>query len=210
MAKTAIIVGLGSDIASDLSKRLTKDGWVIVGCNRETCDLTNDKQIKQTANLLSRPWDLLLISPGTLEPVKNFLDCTDEEWERSVRVNALGPLRMLRELLPYGSLSSTAVVFSGTNPLRKSPRYSAYSSAKALLVRAAQEIDEEVNQKICIMAPGYVKTKIHKAHEVKRTDSTDPEAIYKCLLYMIEKSKADVGGKVIHVPSWATLAIDYA
>jgi NAD(P)-dependent dehydrogenase (short-subunit alcohol dehydrogenase family) len=208
--KTAIVIGLGSDLASDMAKRLGKDGWFISGSTKGTCDLADVDQIHKTTMLLSRPWDLLIIAPGTLHPVSEFLNTYFEDWERSVRINALGPLRMLRALLPSANKGATAVLFSGTNPLRRNPRYSAYSSAKAMLVRAAEEIDSEVEQKICVMAPGFVNTKIHKAHEVNRTDSTSPEAIYKCLLYMIERPKKEVGGKVIHVPSWARIAIEFA
>lgn len=203
--KTAIVIGLGSDIARELTQRLGKDGWQIVGVYRQQCDLTDNEKIAATARLLSQPWDLLIIAAGTLNPVGSFLSSDADAWERSVRINALGPLRMLRALLASAREEATAVLFSGTNPLRRNPLYSAYSAAKAMLTRAAEEIDAEIAQKIVMLAPGFVATKIHKAHAVTRKDSTSHDDIYRCLVHVLTRPKSEVGGKKIHVPTWASV-----
>jgi NAD(P)-dependent dehydrogenase (short-subunit alcohol dehydrogenase family) len=126
-------------------------------------------------------------------------------------VNATGPLRMFYHLLPHRKPDACAVFFSGTNPIKVNPLYSAYSASKAMLVRAVQEIDAELDIKCFTIAPGFVRTKIHNIHDVSdRKDGTSHEDIYNCLRYLMKRPKLEVGGKVIHVPSWRQIMVDLA
>lgn len=201
----AIILGIGSDIGKDIAARLIAEGWEVHGTVRRSCDFSSNESIDKAVSLIAMPWDLLICAVGDLVPIGKFSAVHPDDWTRSVQVNALGPLRMLHHLLPHRRENATAVFFAGTNPGKTNPLYSAYSSAKAMLTRAVQEIDAELKGcKAFVIAPGFVKTKIHAVHDVSdRQDFTPYEDIYACLVNCMGRSKADVGGKRIYVPDWA-------
>ena len=143
--RECLIVGAGSDIAKELRTRLERDGW------RVTTDM-------------SARWDLAIFSRGTLEPIGRFVDCSLQDWEDSIVVNALQPLRDFRLIYHNRKMGATAVFFGGTNPTKDAPTYSAYAAAKALLREAVKNIAAEHNDiKAVMIDPGVVRTKIHDA-----------------------------------------------
>jgi NAD(P)-dependent dehydrogenase (short-subunit alcohol dehydrogenase family) len=209
--KQALILGLGSDIAKNIAQRLIAEGWSVSGTARTSCDFSKNESIDRAVMLISQPWDLLLVCVGTLVPIGKFSGIHPDDWEQCVRINALGPLRMFYHLLEHRRPEASAVFFSGTNPIKRNPLYSAYSASKALLVRAVEEIDAELDIKCFCIAPGFVKTKIQNCHDVaNRGEGTDHQDIYDCLKHSIARPKSEIGGKTIHVPTWATVFKDMA
>lgn len=202
----SIILGLNSDIAKNISGRLVGDGWRVFGTSRSTCDFTDKRSIDKSYELIGMAWDLLIFAVGALEPIGKFQSIEADDWDRCVMVNTLGPLRMFRHLLTHANAGASAVFFSGTNPTKRNPLYSAYSSSKAMLVRAVEEIDGEVKPKCFVLAPGFVRTKIHASHDVaSRQDGTSHEDIYACLKHCMSRPKEEIGGRVVHVPTWLTV-----
>jgi NAD(P)-dependent dehydrogenase (short-subunit alcohol dehydrogenase family) len=202
--KTAIILGATSDIASNISKSLMADDWRIVGTTRLDCDFAHPWMIDKAFPRIAMPWDLLIVAIGSLLPIGEFASIHPNIWAHGVEVNALGPLRMFHHLLPLRRQGAAAVFFSGTNPQKKNPKYSAYSAAKALLVRAVEEIDAELPDIKCFtIAPGFMRTKIQVVHDVSaRGAGTTHEQIYDCLLDCLARPKDEIGGKVVVVPDW--------
>lgn len=153
--------------------------------------------------------DLFIVCSGTLNPVRRFDAYDLSEWEEGIYDNLLDPLRQLHRFLPLPE-SSSAVFFSGTNPQKLNPHYSAYSVAKAGLFRAVEEINNEVDCKVFMLAPGFVDTKIHEAtrkagiknERLEAGGGTSKEKIYQCLLWCHKQEKAKVGGRSIYVPEW--------
>lgn len=207
----AVILGLGSDIARNLAQRLIIDGWEVDGTTRGTCDFASNESIDRAVGGIARPWDLLIVAVGNLVPVGKFTAIHPDDWAQSIQINALGPLRMFHHLIPHRNKDAAAVFFSGTNPGKVNPGYSAYSASKAMLARAVQEINAELDIKAFTLAPGFVQTKIHDAtvkagvknDRLAIGGGTSHETIYKCLQHLLTRPKAEVGGKSIYVPSWA-------
>lgn len=199
----AIILGVNSDIAKHIAKSLILDGWHISGVARDSCDFKDVGSIDRAVSLLARPWDLLIAAVGDLQPIGKFSSVHPDDWAAGAMVNCIGPLRMLHHLLPHRLSNASAVFFSGTNPTKTNPRYSSYSASKAMLTRAVQEIDAEIDLKCFTLAPGFVRTKIHAAHDVSgREDGVTHEQIYECLMHCISRPKVEVGGKLIYVANW--------
>lgn len=156
--KEACIVGMGSDIGSNIAERLEKDGWEISGTTRKDLDLSQFLDAPPKGR-----WDLLLIVAGTLEPIGDFFSTDAEEWERAVRVNALGPLRVLRSVWPARKAGATVVFFGGPNLSKDTPSYTAYRAGKALLASLVGTLNSEYcGTKFVMFDPGVVNTKIHK------------------------------------------------
>ena len=202
-----IILGLGSDIAKNFAKNLGAEGHNVVGTVRSTCDFASNESIDRAFYQVAIPWDLVVVAVGTLMPIGRFAGMHPDDWAKNIQVNALGPLRMFSHLLSHRRPNASAVFFSGTNPQKTNTLYSAYSSAKALLVRAVQEIDAETpDMKAFVLAPGFVRTKIHEVHDVSyRRDGVPLDTVYACMKHLIGRPKSEVGGKQIYVPQWAEI-----
>lgn len=156
--KEAYIVGIRSDIGSNLAERLSKDGWGIFGTTRKDLDLERFSD----AAILGR-WDVLIFAAGTMEPIGALFSTNVDEWERAIRINALGPLRVLRAMWPYRKPGARVVFISGPNPNKTSPSYTAYRAGKALLESLVETLNEEYpSAKFLWLVPGVVKTKIHE------------------------------------------------
>lgn len=234
------IIGIGSCIGAELAYRFISGACDVEGTyhrNRpdsfllsegdpfpnnvsvpmHECDLTNYNHLTDTAAKLS-PWDVLIFASGTMEPIDRFESCDPFLWNQCVTVNTLGPLRLLRMLYPKRKPDASVVFFSGPNPDKTSPRYSAYSVSKFALLKACEELDEEWEDvKVFSIAPGIVDTKMHqqtlKAGSVRAGDNfarvtdmyssglpmTPHEDIYNCLRWCLDQPKSQVGGRNIHV-----------
>ena len=182
-----IVIGAGSDIASYC-------------CNRwgDVQKYSHDEDVEWG------PWDFLMLASGVLNPGKfsemNFID-----WALGVSQNMVIPLMRLREALPHAAKDASVCFFSGPNVERPSPGYTSYAVGKAGLIEAVRSIDAEVEQKVFIVAPGFVKTKIH-LQQPKGWYRTDPgtrmEDIFACIEWARKQKKEEVGGKHISVRKW--------
>jgi NAD(P)-dependent dehydrogenase (short-subunit alcohol dehydrogenase family) len=156
--KEACIIGMGSDIGSNLAERLSKDGWEIWGTTRKDVDLAYFVDATPKGR-----WDLLLLVAGTLEPIGRFFETEATEWEKAIRVNALGHLRVLRSMWPYRKSNATVVFFGGPNLQKDTPSYTAYRAGKALLSSMVGTLNAEYPIcKFVMFDPGVVNTKIHQ------------------------------------------------
>jgi NAD(P)-dependent dehydrogenase (short-subunit alcohol dehydrogenase family) len=197
LRRSAIIIGATSDIGRELGERLKGDEWNI-----------RLKTVRERLTPLIEPWDLVIVATGTLEPIGSFWKAAPDGWEEGIRVNLLAPLRMLRELYPYRNDQAKICLFSGTNPAKTNPNYSAYSIAKAGLFRATQELNAEADIEIFMLAPGFVDTKIHEQtrksgvenERLERGGGTTHGQIYEALQWCLRHK---VGGQCHYVPEIA-------
>ena len=144
-----IILGLGSEIAGMLKARLERDEWTVSGRSRSHPFLPTER------------WDLLIVAQGTMRPIGRFFDCDAAQWEEAIQVNALAPLRYLRELWPQRKMGAKVVFISGPNPTVPTPTYSAYRAGKSLLESLISTLNSEGGATFHWLIPGIVKTKIH-------------------------------------------------
>lgn len=193
----ATIIGSGSDIGRYLAGRLVVDGWEVEG-------------VAHGAQPDFSSFDLLVVCSGTLRPVKRFEDCCFGKWACGLVDNLIEPLEIFHGFLRFAKPESSVVFFSGTNPQKLNPNYSSYSVAKAGLFRAVEEINNEVECKVFMLAPGFVDTKIHEATReagvpnarLEQGGGTSKEKIYQCLMWCHKQEKSKVGGQSIYVPKW--------
>ncbi|MCE7527842.1 SDR family oxidoreductase [Polynucleobacter sp. IMCC 30228] len=233
MKKTAIIIGISSDIGYELAVRLAKDGWEIWGTYRtkpsfsfpkginifpcDVLDISTRHSFLQHLKKNNISWDLFIIATGTEEPIGNFWDSSEEVWNESIRVNALAPLGMIRDLylLRNTAQISSVVFFSGSGTNNAAPAYSAYCASKIMLIKMCELLDAETPDiQFFIIGPGIVRTKIHEQtlkepiksgpnylKLMKFLDSGSPgtshQEIFECLMWCMHQGKAVIGGRNI-------------
>lgn len=154
--RKAVVIGLGSDIGLAMAERLEKDGYDITGTTSAELDLASFVDAAP-----AQRWDLLLIAAGTMEPIGRFMDTDVEAWERAVRVNALGPLRVVRAMWKAKCYGAKVCFMGGPNLSKATPTYSAYRAGKAMIDSLIGTLNAEHPNTFYLLNPGVVNTKIH-------------------------------------------------
>jgi 3-oxoacyl-[acyl-carrier protein] reductase len=108
----------------------------------------------------------VVLAAGSLGPTGSLLDTPLSQWESAFRSNVLGNLAVVQAVLPsmlnngYGRI----LFFAGGGAAYSYPLFPAYAASKTALVRAAENLHEDLKDKgdfgTVILAPGAVDTDI--------------------------------------------------
>ena len=183
--KSAIIVSASSDIGLALSKRWLYYEWKVFGTYRTSssatkelqeqgvyltsCDLSKEASMSKACKELRSKcsqWDILVLAPGTVNPIGPFLSSDFSEWEKSIQVNFTAQLRVIHELLKTrknnGVFSPLVLFFAGGGTNNATINFSAYTVSKIALIKICELLAAEIDDtRFAIIGPGWVKTKIH-------------------------------------------------
>lgn len=229
--RSVFVLGLGSDIGAELGKRFQKDGWAVYGTYRRgpvpaefapartfPCDVSDPASVARMAEACRATglrWDVFIGAVGTEEPIGHFFECDIDEWEASVRVNALGLLRALHALHPLraSGRECACVLFAGAGTNDAAVRYSAYSASKIFLIKMCELLAaENPDLNPVIVGPGIVRTKIHEQtiragaraganydRVVRFLDGEDGgvshDDVYACVTWCLQAGRLVTGGR---------------
>jgi NAD(P)-dependent dehydrogenase (short-subunit alcohol dehydrogenase family) len=244
--RSAIIISASSDIGAAMSRRWKGRGWNVIGTYRTEsdltrelqrdgmklihCDLSNSKSVQEACaglQALCPQWDILVLCPGRLEPIGNFLQSQFDPWEESMKINFTNQIRIVRQLLPGRRTSSPqgpyVLFFAGGGTNDAPVNYSAYTVSKIALIKMCELLDAEIpDTSFVIIGPGWVKTKIHDAtlkagsragrsyqktlEKLSGGDFTPPERIIDCFDWIITQNRDLVSGRNFSVryDSWGS------
>jgi NAD(P)-dependent dehydrogenase (short-subunit alcohol dehydrogenase family) len=111
--------------------------------------------------------DGLVTAAAALAPIGPIESYAAEEFWRTMRVNVLGTLLAVKACIGSLQAGNGAVVTfaggGGTSPL---PRYDAYATSKAAVVRLSENLGQELIEhgvRVNCVSPGFVATEIHAA-----------------------------------------------
>jgi NAD(P)-dependent dehydrogenase (short-subunit alcohol dehydrogenase family) len=249
-SRSAIIISVSSDIGTAMSRRWLARGWNVAGTYRTGsqpveelrslgvklvyADISDPPSVREACSglrALCPEWDVLVMCPGSLDPVGAFVECDFDEWEASVGVNFLGQMRFLHELLPSRLVASPpgpcVLLFAGGGTNSAPANYSAYTVSKIASIKMVEILDAEISDtRFAIVGPGWVKTKIHAATlgaptqagiSYQRTvdklagdECTPMEQILDCCDWLIDAPRALIGGRNFSVAfdAWGTKELE--
>jgi len=105
----------------------------------------------------------LVCCAGSAGPVGRFDEISTDAFIETLAVNLLGTLLALRHAVPRLERNGgRAVVLSGGGATSPLPRYDAYATSKAAVVRLVENVAETTAVEINALAPGFVATRIHQ------------------------------------------------
>ncbi len=112
--------------------------------------------------------DILVNNAGSLAGSDNFLSTTPDQWERSFRVNLLGPMLLSQAVIPeMRKVGGGRIINIGsTGSLGAEPGFGAYTAMKHGLVGLTKTIAAEFGKDgiLCnTVCPGYIMTDMHAA-----------------------------------------------
>ncbi len=109
--------------------------------------------------------DILINNAAILGPVGDLQENSWEEWRKTLQVNLLAPVELCREVIPWMTRKKQGKIvnLSGGGATSPWPRFTAYGTAKAGLVRFTETLAHEVaamNIHVNSVAPGLMKTEM--------------------------------------------------
>jgi len=115
----------------------------------------------------------LVCAAALIEPVGPIGEYAPADFKRTLEVNVLGTLLAVHRCLPALRAGNGSIVaFSGGGATAPLPRFDAYASSKAAVVRLCENLSTTLApMAINCVAPGFVATRIHEA-----TFAAGPEA----------------------------------
>jgi len=248
----AVVISASSDIGCALCERWILQGWSVFGTYRTDsplvqrlrssgvglahCDLMERSSVRRACGelrVMCPDWRMLVLCPGSTEPVGAFQDCDFDEWEASVRVNFTAQMQFVHELLPARSLAGPqgpgVILFAGGGTNDAPCNYSAYIISKIALIKMCELLDAEVpDVKFSIIGPGWVKTKIHNASlrapsragsnyqrivdRFNGNEWTPMDTVLDCCDWIVNQPRQTVGGRNFSVvfDAWGTTELETA
>jgi NAD(P)-dependent dehydrogenase (short-subunit alcohol dehydrogenase family) len=108
----------------------------------------------------------IVLAAGVLGPTGNLASTPLAEWDYAFRANVLGNLAVVQAMLPVmlENRFGRVLFFAGGGAAYSYPLFPAYAAAKTALVRAAENLHEDLKDQgdfaTVILAPGAVDTDI--------------------------------------------------
>jgi len=248
--RMAIVISASSDIGTAMCCRWMARGWDVFGTYRtksqavddlETigvrlfyCDASDAESIHNACLRLrrfSRMWDVLVLCPGTQNPIGCFEESDFNEWEEAIKVNFTSQMRIVHELLPSRNSASRlgpcVLFFAGGGTNNAVINYSAYTVPKIALIKMCELLDAEIKDaRFAIVGPGWVKTKIHQAtlragikaggnyartlEKLSSGECTSMDDVLECCDWILDSHRDIVSGRNFSVvfDKWRTEALD--
>ena len=195
--RTAIVTGASSGIGAAAARALAGDGWrVLVGARRvdrleelaaeiggeaRRLDVTDPRSVAEFCAAAAE-CNLLVNNAGGAHGVERVESSVEEKWRLMFESNAMGTMRMTKELLPKLRASGdghviTTTSIAGFETYRGGAGYTAAKHAQRAIVQTLrlELLGEPI--RVTEIAPGLVETEF----SVVRLggDETAAEAVYR-------------------------------
>ncbi len=163
---------------------------------------------------------VLVAAAAAQGPIGPLAEVNPRAWTETIETNLVGVMYSCRAVLPqmierrWGKV----IVLAGPGAVTPRPNFSAYSAAKAAVVRMAETLAEEVrdhNVQVNCIAPGATYTSMtdqvlnageragwrarEEALELRLTGGVAPEKQIQLALFLASERSNHVSGKLIHV-----------
>jgi NADP-dependent 3-hydroxy acid dehydrogenase YdfG len=195
--KTAVVTGASSGIGADAARALAADGWrVVVGARRlerleelaeeiggeaHRLDVTDPESVVEFCAAVDE-CRLLVNNAGGAQGIEPLEAADEEKWRLMFESNAMGTMRMTRELLPKLRASGDGHVITTTSiaafeTYRGGAGYTAAKHAQRAIVRTLrlELLGEPI--RITEVAPGLVETEFSLVR--LGGDEAAAEAVYR-------------------------------
>lgn len=173
--------------------------------------------VARTERELGPPY-ALICAAGVLGAVGPIDEVSFDDWEQAIRVNLLGAVRCIREVVPgmKRRRAGRIVLFSGggEGPL---PRRTSYAASKGAIWRLTESLGAELapfNVYLNAIAPGPVNTRFlddllaagpnragadahQKALEQQATGGTSADRAAELAVYLLSDASAGLSGKIV-------------
>ncbi len=197
-----------------------------------TADVSRPEDVAHAVRATEKTFgrvDVLVNAAGIYGPIGPLVENDLHAWREAIAVNLLGTVYSIQAVLPGMIARGKGVVinFAGGGAVAPFPRFSAYSTSKAAVVRLTETIAEEVREqgiRVNAIAPGAVNTRMldealaageragrefyRKSLEQKANGGTPPERAAELAVFLASPEGRGITGRLISAvwDDWRGLA----
>lgn len=132
-----------------------------IDCPYFFCDVSDEKAVQSEVRRFKKI-DILVNNAG-VNPSKNFMQLTSEDWEKIFKVNVMGTVNFSKAVIPEMIKRRSGVIINIAS-IKGYPNVSgkpAYAASKAAIIRITSSMAEEFalyNIRVNAVAPGFTET----------------------------------------------------
>lgn len=184
-------------------------------------DVSNPKAVKGLTNFTIEKFhtiDILVNCAGIYGPIGLITDIDHEKWLETMKINLFGTFLCMQAILPTMMKNNKGKIInmSGGGGASPFPRFSAYGTSKAGVIRLTETIANEVKDyNICInsIAPGAVNTRLldealeageaagkdflAKSIKQKQEGGVQPEKVAELAVFLASPQSDGLTGRLI-------------
>jgi NAD(P)-dependent dehydrogenase (short-subunit alcohol dehydrogenase family) len=165
--RTALITGGASGLGAAAAARLREAGLKVITVDvgdgaDERVDVTDDRAVTALADHVG-PVDVLINSAGVVGPNIPLVETTNDQWRRTLEVNVIGTVAMMRAFVPQMVERGWGRVVNFASMAGKdgNPNLAAYSASKAAVIALTKSAGKELATTgvlVNVIAPAVVAT----------------------------------------------------
>jgi NAD(P)-dependent dehydrogenase (short-subunit alcohol dehydrogenase family) len=242
MTKTALITGASRGLGAALADRFWSEGYSLILVARDVCRLQRiaaglRPAEWQTCDILScdlgqpaevdrlvsrvveryRALHVLVNNAAIHGPIGPLSELDLHAWRNAVEVNLMAPVTLCRGFIPLMQTDGGSIVnISGGGATAPRPRFTAYATSKAALVRFSETLAEETKSiriRVNCIAPGPMKTRllaeivhnpqmsgekeVSMANAAERDIENAFERVGRLALFLASDASRHISGKLI-------------
>jgi 3-oxoacyl-[acyl-carrier protein] reductase len=234
--KTVIITGASRGLGEQIARTFHRQGASLFLTGRSKEELARlANELRGTSFVVSdlrdpvapeaimtearRRWeklDVLVNNAAMIGPIGNSWDNDWDAWQVTLRVNLLAPVALCRMAVACMPAGGSIINVSGGGATGPRPRFSAYATAKAGLVRFGETLAQEtagLGIRVNSIAPGVMNTRMirdvieagpqragadfERAVELEKKGGASPETAAELALFLASAASGGITGRLI-------------
>lgn len=190
--RTVLVTGASMGLGKEIARAFVKNGDTVILVARHlemlesaaadisadapgsaichVADMADPNQIRRLAEesfAAHGRLDVIVNNAGVYGPIGPLEENDIGEWADSIALNLVGPARLIHHAIPFmeSSGGGSIINIAGGGAVKPMPTLSAYSAAKAGLVRLTESLALEMAAKgirINAIAPGFIASRFHE------------------------------------------------
>ncbi len=219
--KTVLVTGASRGIGRAIAEKFREEGYRVVAPDRDELDLDSEDSVDAYVRAHAADSFDVIINNAGINEINTLENITDEELNRTIRVNLTSPIRLLRGLVGsmkenhYGRIVNIGSIWAIVS---REGRLT-YSATKNALHGVTNTLALELgphNILVNTVCPGYVLTELTKknnsADEIEAISKSlplkrmaEPEEIAKFIYFLASEENTFITGQKIAIDGGFTI-----